>query len=117
MSTARARMNTLGSNQYQAVNPKNRELYDLCQISGLPLDRKLFEILVELLRVDVSPSTLFDVLKNMTNDMSNQVVNQNLVTKKNSQNRTPVLDKKKPPVAAKPKKIRVENSNLITFRN
>ncbi|PRD28340.1 UNVERIFIED_CONTAM: mzt2b [Trichonephila clavipes] len=112
------RMNTLGSNQYRAVDPKHQELYELCRISGMPLDRKLFEILVELLRVDVSPSTLFDVLKNMTNDMSNQVVNQNLVSKKNSQNRTPpVLDKKKPPVAAKPKKIRVENSNLITFRN
>ncbi|GFT77433.1 hypothetical protein NPIL_427421 [Nephila pilipes] len=117
MSASRARMNMLGVNQHQAVDSRDQELYELCQISGAPLDRKLFETLVELLRVDVNPIALFDVLQNMANDMSNQVANQNLVTKKNSQNRTPGSEKKKPPVAAKPKKIRVENSNLITFRN
>ncbi|CAL1273218.1 unnamed protein product [Larinioides sclopetarius] len=95
------------------LSSRDKELYELCQISGTPLEPDMFKICIELLRMDVSPSALCDVLHNM----GTQVSNQNFVTKRNSQNRTPGSDKKKPPVAAKPKKIKMETPNLITFRN
>lgn len=72
-----------------------------------------FRILVDLLRLNVSPPAIFNVLQNM----ALQVAKPTQLSKKNSQNKsgsTQSSSKKKPPVAAKPKKIRVDNQE-ITF--
>lgn len=67
-------------------------------------------VLVDLLRSDVSPAAIFNVLQNMALQAG-----KTSVSKKNSQNKsgsTSSSNKKKPPVAAKPKKIRVENQEV-----
>ena len=69
-------------------------------------------VIVDLLRLDVSPAAIFNVLQNMALQAG-----KTPASKKNSQNKTvstSTSNKKKPPVAAKPKKIRVENQE-VTF--
>lgn len=69
-------------------------------------------VLVDLLKLDVSPAAIFNVLQSMALQGSKPTS----LSKKNSQNKsgltTQASSKKKPPVAAKPKKIRVENQEV-----
>ncbi|GIX92287.1 uncharacterized protein CEXT_387041 [Caerostris extrusa] len=73
------------------LTSRDKDLYELCQLSSTPLEPELFKICIELLRMDVSPSALVDVLHNM----ATQVSNQNFVSKRNTQNRTSGSEKKK----------------------
>lgn len=46
--------------------PVDQELYDLCNLSGVTLDSEVFQILLDLIRINVSPNALVQVLKKMT---------------------------------------------------
>ena len=44
----------------------DQELYDLCNLSGVTLDSEVFQILLDLIKINVSPNALVQVLKKMT---------------------------------------------------
>ena len=43
-----------------------QELYELCNLSGVTLDPEVFQILLDLIQINVSPNALVQVLKKMT---------------------------------------------------
>ncbi|CAB4000224.1 mitotic-spindle organizing 2-like [Paramuricea clavata] len=43
-----------------------QELYELCNLSGVTLDPDVFQILLDLIQINVSPNALVQVLKKMT---------------------------------------------------
>lgn len=43
------------------------ELFDMCALSGVKMDIDVFRIMIDLLRLNVNPNTLIDVLKKMAN--------------------------------------------------
>lgn len=47
-----------------------QELYDLCNLSGVTLDPDVFQILLDLIQINVSPNALVQVLKKMTKQAS-----------------------------------------------
>ena len=47
-----------------------QELYDLCNLSGVTLDPDVFQILLDLIQINVSPNALVQVLKKMTKQVS-----------------------------------------------
>ena len=42
------------------------ELFDLCELSGVKMSPDLFKIVLDLLRLNVNPNTIADVIKRMT---------------------------------------------------
>ena len=46
------------------------ELFEICQLSGLKMSEDLFKIILDLLRLNVNPNTIADVLKRMTSQKS-----------------------------------------------
>lgn len=103
---------SFSSSIQNVLSNRDLELYELARISGVIIDPQVFKVLVDLLKLDVSPAAIFNVLQNMALQVSKATV-----TKKNTQNKsgsTSSSSKKKPPVAAKPKKIRVDNPE-VTF--
>ena len=42
------------------------ELFDLCELSGVKMSPDLFKIVLDLLRLNVNPNTIADVIKKMT---------------------------------------------------
>ena len=42
------------------------ELLEICQFSGLKMSQEVFNIILDLLRLNVNPNTIADVLKKMT---------------------------------------------------
>ena len=47
-----------------------QELYELCNLSGVTLDPEVFQILLDLIQINVSPNALVQVLKKMTKQAS-----------------------------------------------
>ena len=43
-----------------------QELYELCNLSGVTLDSEVFQVLLDLIQINVSPNALVQVLKKMT---------------------------------------------------
>ena len=48
------------------------ELFEICQLSGLKMSEDVFKIILDLLRLNVNPNTIADVLKKMTAQKSNK---------------------------------------------
>lgn len=42
------------------------ELFEICELSGLKMSPEVFKIILDLLRLNVNPNTIADVLKRMT---------------------------------------------------
>ncbi|XP_054710449.1 mitotic-spindle organizing protein 2-like [Uloborus diversus] len=99
------------SSVQSALSNRDIELYELACLSGVAIDPQVFRILLELLKMDISPTEIFRVLQSM----AHQAFKPNTALKKNSQNKSHSSQnpsKKKPPVAAKPKKISVEKQGV-----
>jgi hypothetical protein len=47
-----------------------QELYELCNLSGVTFDPDVFQILLDLIQLNVSPNALVQVLKKMTKQAS-----------------------------------------------
>lgn len=56
------------------LNSNELEFYELACSSGLTMNPQVFKILVDLIRLDVSPSAIFTMLENMStlSTISNQ---------------------------------------------
>ncbi|XP_023228321.1 mitotic-spindle organizing protein 2-like [Centruroides sculpturatus] len=56
------------------LNSNELEFYELACSSGLTMNPQVFKILVDLIRLDVSPSAIFTMLENMStlSTLSNQ---------------------------------------------
>lgn len=50
-----------------------QELYDLCNLSGVTLDPDVFQIILDLIQVNVSPNALVQVLKKMSKQTHRKV--------------------------------------------
>ncbi|XP_041347025.1 mitotic-spindle organizing protein 2A-like [Gigantopelta aegis] len=48
------------------LTPEETELYELSQLAGVTLDPDVFKILLDLLKLNVAPSALLQMLKSMT---------------------------------------------------
>ena len=48
------------------------ELHNLCVLSGIKFDIDVFQIIIDLLRLNVNPNTLLDVLRKMATQSSMQ---------------------------------------------
>ena len=57
------------------------ELYALCALSGLKIDNNVFEILIDLLRLNVNPNTLADVLKMLSQQQQSHPVLRRRISK------------------------------------
>ncbi|OCU02163.1 hypothetical protein XELAEV_18007924mg [Xenopus laevis] len=49
----------------KVLNPEEAELYELTQAAGIVLDQEVFKILVDLLKMNVAPLAVFQMLKSM----------------------------------------------------
>lgn len=56
----RAQLRTKGTR-----NPADMELYELSQLSGITMDPHVFEILLDLLRKNVTPDAIVEMLRSM----------------------------------------------------
>lgn len=92
------------------LSAHERELYELAQISGITINPHVFKILLELLQTDVSPAAVFTMLQNMSGQHPSTKAgvggSKKVVLSKSSSQPT---GKKKPPIAAKPKRTSSEN--------
>ena len=65
-------LHKLGSNtrsaagQFARVKNTDDELHELCVLSGLKIDVDVFKIVLDLLRLNVNPNTMADVLRNLS---------------------------------------------------
>ncbi|GFR79305.1 mitotic-spindle organizing protein 2B [Elysia marginata] len=57
-------------------NPADMELYELAQLSGITMDPHVFEILLDLLRKNVSPDAIVEMLRSMCLPAYQQLHNQ-----------------------------------------
>nr|CAB3264170.1 mitotic-spindle organizing protein 2B-like [Phallusia mammillata] len=57
---------TSSTRRSAALNPEEQDLWELCYYAGLTTDPKVFRILMDLLRMDVHPQAVINVLKNIT---------------------------------------------------
>lgn len=60
-----------GSRSAERLKPKanfhvEQELFELCNLSGVTLDPDVFQIILDLIQINVSPNALVQVLKKMT---------------------------------------------------
>ena len=62
----------LGGAANGGVFDADRELHNLSLLSGVKFDYEVFKIVVDLLRLNVNPNTLLDVLRKMTMQSSLQ---------------------------------------------
>ncbi|RUS75992.1 hypothetical protein EGW08_016237, partial [Elysia chlorotica] len=46
-------------------NPADMELYELSQVAGITMDPHVFEILLDLLRKNVAPDAIVEMLRSM----------------------------------------------------
>ncbi|XP_071039774.1 mitotic-spindle organizing protein 2 isoform X4 [Parasteatoda tepidariorum] len=105
---------TSKQHQFKKLADEDLELYQLAQLSGIIIDPHVFHILLELLRLDVCPIALFDVLQDMSMQFQKSSVKKSSDSKSSTTHTS--SGKKKPPVAAKPKKIKnsyTESSILV----
>ncbi|KAE8635426.1 hypothetical protein XENTR_v10002616 [Xenopus tropicalis] len=49
----------------KVLNPEEAELYELTQAAGIVIDQEVFKILVDLLKMNVAPLAVFQMLKSM----------------------------------------------------
>ncbi|KAG8456207.1 hypothetical protein GDO86_002123 [Hymenochirus boettgeri] len=49
----------------KVLNPEEAELYELTQAAGIVMDQEVFKILVDLLKMNVAPLAVFQMLKSM----------------------------------------------------
>ena len=57
---------TTKSSSFTRNKSVDDELYEICQLSGLKVSQDVFKIILDLLRLNVNPNTIADVLKRMT---------------------------------------------------
>ena len=57
---------TTKSSSFVRKKSVDDELFEICQLSGLKLSQDVFKIILDLLRLNVNPNTIADVLKRMT---------------------------------------------------
>ena len=50
----------------------DHELHNFCVLSGVKFDIDVFQIIIELLRLNVNPNTLLDMLRKMTTQSAMQ---------------------------------------------
>jgi len=52
---------------------KNRtpddDLYELCALSGVTMDKEVFKLVIDLLRLNVNPNTMIEVLRKISNQV------------------------------------------------
>ncbi|XP_071039773.1 mitotic-spindle organizing protein 2 isoform X2 [Parasteatoda tepidariorum] len=103
---------TSKQHQFKKLADEDLELYQLAQLSGIIIDPHVFHILLELLRLDVCPIALFDVLQDMSMQFQKSSVKKSSDSKSSTTHTS--SGKKKPPVAAKPKKIKNSYTERVT---
>ena len=50
------------------VKTTDEELFEICSLSGVSLDIDVFKIILDLIRLNVNPNTIADVLKKMASN-------------------------------------------------
>ena len=67
MSTTGTSLATTSSSMRHSttLNPEELDLWELCYYGGVTIDPQVFRILVDLLRMDVHPKAVLDVLKSI----------------------------------------------------
>uniref|UniRef100_A0A8C5PXF4 Mitotic-spindle organizing protein 2B n=1 Tax=Leptobrachium leishanense TaxID=445787 RepID=A0A8C5PXF4_9ANUR len=53
------------SKKKKVLNPEEAELYELSQAAGIVMDQEVFKIIVDLLKLNVAPLAVFQMLKSM----------------------------------------------------
>ncbi|XP_063310234.1 mitotic-spindle organizing protein 2B-like isoform X1 [Pelobates fuscus] len=53
------------SKKKKVLNAEEAELYELSQAAGIALDQEVFKIIVDLLKLNVAPLAVFQMLKSM----------------------------------------------------
>ena len=51
---------------HSRINSLDEDLLELCELSGVKVSPDVFDIVLDLLRLNVNPNTIADVLKKMT---------------------------------------------------
>ncbi|PIK51659.1 putative mitotic-spindle organizing protein 2-like [Apostichopus japonicus] len=54
-----------GKKARDALNQEEQELFDLCQLSGVEISPAVLRIILDLLKLNVSPLTIAEMLKSM----------------------------------------------------
>eukprot|EP00794_Sanderia_malayensis_P013761 gene13761-15201_t len=55
----------------------DEELFELCELSGVKMSKDIFDIILDLLRLNVNPNTIVDVTKRMTSSSASTLVKDN----------------------------------------
>lgn len=68
---------SFGAGSYERQKSDEEELFELVRLSEVPMDRQLFKVILELLKLNVSPAAILQVLKslrsqNTPDDLSSQ---------------------------------------------
>lgn len=53
------------SKKKKVLNPEEAELYELSQAAGIVMDQEVFKIIVDLLKLNVAPLAVFQMLKSL----------------------------------------------------
>ena len=54
------------------------ELFDLCKMSGIKMDRKVYRILVELVKQNIHPDNILEMMEKMQENQTEQNKNENV---------------------------------------
>ena len=60
----------------------DEELFELCALSGVKMDIDVFNIFIDLLRTNVNPNTIMDVLKKVSNHQQPNIKSAKIVADK-----------------------------------
>ncbi|XP_077995261.1 mitotic-spindle organizing protein 2-like [Glandiceps talaboti] len=50
------------------LSSEEEDLYELCQLAGISMSPKIYRIVLELIRMNIGPHAILQVLKSMTNN-------------------------------------------------
>merc|ERR1711931_71344 len=64
--TQMASQSDVGASNSCNMSETDQELHHLCALAGVKFDPQVFELIIDLLRLNVNPDTLLDVLRKMS---------------------------------------------------
>jgi len=53
-------------NKDNRLSHEEKELYELCSLAGVKFDVNIFKIILEMLKLDISPIAVADLLKSIS---------------------------------------------------